>query len=131
MSRIVDWLRSIRLLRWSVAAVADNAGQDEASLEETKAVAREYLEEAGYYKGRAPHVVSSGHGSLPAAPAPPSKAGELRRPRQSEPSDDGDTALPLAAALTFAEETNKEPVFGGGEAGGAGASDSWDSPGPA
>ena|SRR5579863_4535672 len=96
------------------------------------------FEEAGYYKGRAPHVVSSGHADALLNPVPSGNAAglEAHAQRRSESSDDGDTALAPAAAITVELESNKVSDsapnsvtsgftgFHGGESGGGGA---WDS----
>ena len=134
MSHATEWFRN-RLSRRSVSAAAE-AEQAKISLEETKAEARQYLEQAGYYEGRAPHVVSGPHIGSPSYTSPSTNAAGSQTPPQPESSDDGDTGLALAAAITIGLELNKSddaaisefPGFSGGESGGGGAGDAWDSP---
>jgi uncharacterized membrane protein YgcG len=144
MSRAADWFRERRFFRRNVRTATDKPGQDEASLDEAKAAARQYLEEAGYYRGRAPHVVSSGHAGALLNPVPSGNAAGLQTQtqRRTESSDEGDTALAPAAAITVGLESNRGsdsapnnatsgfPGFNGGDSGGGGASDTWDSPSP-
>src|SRR5580704_9096250 len=109
MSRAADWFRARRFFRRNVTTATDKPGQDEVSLDEAKAAARQYLEEAGYYNGRAPHIVSSGHAGALLNPVPSGNAAgpETQTQRRSESSEDGDTALAPAAAITVGLESNK------------------------